>query len=146
MSGTQAQLGRAPSLAPTLSCSGVSPCSCPPGRKGLSQAGGPEAGLLWATTKSCLLAGGVGAAGHRVCSEQSLVCLSRQCRDRQGATAGGELCLFSILPGKEKTQLSVSFFPEVRRISAKAEHRVCFEPELELAFRDQHLLVTLLTF
>lgn len=63
-----------------------------------------------------------------------------------GSYGGGELCLFSILPGKGKTQPSVSFFPEVRRISAKAEHKVCFEPELELAFRAQHLLVTLLAF
>lgn len=51
-------------------------------------------GRKWATPplstaiKGCLLAGTEGAAGHRVCSGQSLVCLSRLCRDRQGAVAG----------------------------------------------------------
>lgn len=110
--------GKSPGLgASTQRPQGEPECLSP--RKDRAEPGwrgwGRSCGLEWAapplssTIKGCLLAGGVGAAGHRVCSGQSLICLSRRCRDRQGAMAGGGLRLFPILPGKGKTRPSVSF-------------------------------------
>lgn len=43
-SGTHVQVGRAPALAPALSCSRLSPRTCAPGRTVLSQAGGTGVG------------------------------------------------------------------------------------------------------
>lgn len=148
MCGTHTQVGSTLALAAALSCSRESPSAPPPGRTELSQAGGPGRWLwprvgrppLSSTIKGGLLAGGLGAAGHRACSGTEPG-LSFQTVQGQAGSYGegggwrpGTAASFPSCLAKERHSPSLIFFLEVSQTPANAENRVCFEPELERAF------------